>query len=47
MICDHGPSNQSLFTNFLQVSASKPYFTINGNKGFLMWDPTNLLFGDM
>ena len=47
VICDQGPSNQSLFTNFLQVSASKPYFTINGNKVFVMWDPTNLFVGDM
>ena len=43
VICDQGPSNQSLFANFLQVSASKPYFTINGNKVFVMWDPPHLL----
>ena len=43
LVCDQGTSNQSLYCNFLNVTASKPYIVFNGKKVFMMWDPPHLL----
>ena len=43
VVTDQGSNNQSLFDNYLKVSPSKPYFTVNDNKIFVMYDPPHLL----
>ena len=41
-ICDQGSNNRSAFDQ-LKVSEKNPFFTVNGKKIFIMYDPPHLI----
>ncbi len=43
VVCDQGSNNRNLYQKQLGVPVDKPYFTHNGKKVYIMYDPPHLL----